>query len=209
MRLGDLAHLTERLKALGFSGTLNTAFVERISLTLRHAACGGVWRLCPVAPGPRHNSPANCSPISNGGEPITISAVPTCRCNSSWMGRKRGGESRPHAGMGRAHRRWRPVSLTVSGQWKSCWRSPWVSDLADGTAELATRRKNESQRQLSIQISARCPLIGHWKSQKAPSTSTENHPTSKMVVPNVEGRPTTSPGTAMAISYSSLRTVDR
>jgi len=37
MRLGDLAHLTDRLKALGFSGTLNTAFVERINLTLRHA----------------------------------------------------------------------------------------------------------------------------------------------------------------------------
>ena len=37
MRLGELAHLTDRLKALGFSGTLNTAFVERINLTLRHA----------------------------------------------------------------------------------------------------------------------------------------------------------------------------
>jgi IS1 family transposase len=37
MRLGDLAHLTDRLKALGFSGILNTAFVERINLTLRHA----------------------------------------------------------------------------------------------------------------------------------------------------------------------------
>jgi hypothetical protein len=37
MRLGDLAHLRDRLKALGFSGTLNTAFVERINLTLRHA----------------------------------------------------------------------------------------------------------------------------------------------------------------------------
>ena len=37
MRWGDLAHLTARLKALGFSGKLNTAFVERINLTLRHA----------------------------------------------------------------------------------------------------------------------------------------------------------------------------
>jgi len=46
MRLGDVAHLTDRLKTLGFSGTLNTAFVERINLTLRHAACGGVWRPC-------------------------------------------------------------------------------------------------------------------------------------------------------------------
>jgi IS1 family transposase/transposase-like protein len=37
MRLGDLAQLTQRLKALGYSGTLNTAFVERLNLTLRHA----------------------------------------------------------------------------------------------------------------------------------------------------------------------------
>ncbi len=45
MRLGELAQLTQRLKALGYSGTLNTAFVERINpslrsgqvLTLRHA----------------------------------------------------------------------------------------------------------------------------------------------------------------------------
>ena len=34
---GDQARLTDRLKSLGFSGTLNTAFVERINLTLRHA----------------------------------------------------------------------------------------------------------------------------------------------------------------------------
>ena len=37
MRLGELSRLTERLKVLGFSDTLNTAFVERINLTLRHA----------------------------------------------------------------------------------------------------------------------------------------------------------------------------
>lgn len=37
MRLGELSRLTDRLKSLGFSGTLNTAFVERINLTLRHA----------------------------------------------------------------------------------------------------------------------------------------------------------------------------
>ena len=37
MRLGELAQLTQRLKTLGLSGSLNTAFVERINLTLRHA----------------------------------------------------------------------------------------------------------------------------------------------------------------------------
>jgi IS1 family transposase len=37
MRLGDLTRLSQRLKALGLSGSLNTAFVERLNLTLRHA----------------------------------------------------------------------------------------------------------------------------------------------------------------------------
>lgn len=37
MRLGDLTHLSERLKTPGQSGSLNTAFVERLNLTLRHA----------------------------------------------------------------------------------------------------------------------------------------------------------------------------
>ena len=37
MRLGDRAHRTERLKALGVSDTLNTAFVECHNLTPRHA----------------------------------------------------------------------------------------------------------------------------------------------------------------------------
>jgi len=37
MRWGDLAQLSARLKALGLSGSLNTAFVERLNLTLRHA----------------------------------------------------------------------------------------------------------------------------------------------------------------------------
>ena len=37
IRLGDLATLSEHLKMLGLSGSLNTAFVERLNLTLRHA----------------------------------------------------------------------------------------------------------------------------------------------------------------------------
>ena len=42
MRLGDLSRLTDCLKSLGFSGTLNTAFVERINLTPPVAA--RAWR---------------------------------------------------------------------------------------------------------------------------------------------------------------------
>jgi hypothetical protein len=51
MRLGDLAHLTDRLKALGFSGTLNTAFMEwMVAPQLVCDILGGVLqqKLCPL-----------------------------------------------------------------------------------------------------------------------------------------------------------------
>jgi len=36
MRLGTEAALTTALQGLGFSGRLNTAFIERVNLTVRH-----------------------------------------------------------------------------------------------------------------------------------------------------------------------------
>jgi Integrase core domain len=36
MRLGTEASLTVALQAMGFSGRLNTAFIERVNLTVRH-----------------------------------------------------------------------------------------------------------------------------------------------------------------------------
>ncbi|GHO71729.1 hypothetical protein KSC_106210 [Ktedonobacter sp. SOSP1-52] len=36
MRLGTQAALTSTLQGLGFSGRLNTAFIERVNLTVRH-----------------------------------------------------------------------------------------------------------------------------------------------------------------------------
>ncbi|HEX6483849.1 MAG TPA: integrase core domain-containing protein [Ktedonobacteraceae bacterium] len=36
MRLGTQADLTAALRQLGFSGRLNTAFIERVNLTVRH-----------------------------------------------------------------------------------------------------------------------------------------------------------------------------
>jgi len=37
MRLGTEAALKAALQELGFSGRLNTAFIERVNLTVRHA----------------------------------------------------------------------------------------------------------------------------------------------------------------------------
>ncbi len=36
MRLGTQADLTLALQRMGFSGRLNTAFIERVNLTVRH-----------------------------------------------------------------------------------------------------------------------------------------------------------------------------
>jgi IS1 family transposase len=36
MRQGTLADLTVALQGMGFSGRLNTAFIERVNLTVRH-----------------------------------------------------------------------------------------------------------------------------------------------------------------------------
>ncbi len=36
MRLGTQADLSAALQAMGFSGRLNTAFIERVNLTIRH-----------------------------------------------------------------------------------------------------------------------------------------------------------------------------
>src|SRR5260370_18306842 len=37
MRLGTQADLAVALQGMGFSGRLNTAFIERVNLTIRHA----------------------------------------------------------------------------------------------------------------------------------------------------------------------------
>jgi transposase InsO family protein len=44
MRLGTSAALTAALKGLGHSGRLNTAFIERVNLTVRHGVAALVRR---------------------------------------------------------------------------------------------------------------------------------------------------------------------
>jgi IS1 family transposase len=124
MRLGDLPHLTERLKTLGLSGSLNTAFVERLNLTLRHALAALSRRSC----GPRPNSLANSSPSSNGGAPASriISAVRRLPCGSNSTRLWRVAVPKPRAALQPARPPWRPALPTMSGRCKSCWRFPWA-----------------------------------------------------------------------------------
>ncbi len=53
MRLGTQADLTVALQAMGFSGRLNTAFIERVNLTVRHggaALARRTWATAKLAP---------------------------------------------------------------------------------------------------------------------------------------------------------------
>jgi hypothetical protein len=53
MRLGTQADLTLALQGMGFSGRLNTAFIERVNLTVRHgeaALARRTWATAKLAP---------------------------------------------------------------------------------------------------------------------------------------------------------------
>jgi transposase InsO family protein len=53
MRLGTQANLTVALQGMGFSGRLNTAFIERVNLTVRHgvaALARRTWATAKLAP---------------------------------------------------------------------------------------------------------------------------------------------------------------
>ena len=85
MRLGTEAALTASLQGMGFSGRLNTAFIERVNLTVRHGVAAQVllaraatpWQ---EGPGRRLSRPHSCWPVWSGGELTTILSVPTNRC---------------------------------------------------------------------------------------------------------------------------------
>jgi IS1 family transposase len=74
MRLGTQAALTVALQRMGFSGRLNTAFIERVNLTVRH----GIAALARRTWANRWASrPHTCWPTWNGGERTIISCALT------------------------------------------------------------------------------------------------------------------------------------
>ncbi|HEY7123471.1 MAG TPA: hypothetical protein VH540_05930 [Ktedonobacterales bacterium] len=75
MRLGTGGAFKESLQALGFSGQVNTAFIERVNLTIRRGVRR--WR---AAPGrPRGTFPI-WRPNSSGGWRTIILSGHTARC---------------------------------------------------------------------------------------------------------------------------------
>jgi hypothetical protein len=68
---------------MGFSGRLNTAFIERVNLTVRH----GVAALR-VAHGPQRSPPHTSWLICNGGEITLILCVPMATLRETLGSRK-------------------------------------------------------------------------------------------------------------------------
>jgi IS1 family transposase len=80
MRLGTSATLKVALQGLGFSGRLNTAFIERVNLTVRHGVAAPA-----AAPGPRGSPLHNSQSTWNGGEPPITLCVPMHRYEWRWF----------------------------------------------------------------------------------------------------------------------------
>ena len=95
IRLGTGVAFKEALQALGFSGRVNTAFIERVNLTIRRAARG--QRPC---------KPHIWKPTYTGGSPIITSCGPTARCGWWWAKDKRSILHQGDFGTGNARRLW-------------------------------------------------------------------------------------------------------
>ena len=72
MLCGELEYLKDGQQALGFSGKINTAFIERLNLTLRQSVCSS-----PVGFGAWLNPHQGWKSPWSGGELITTTADPT------------------------------------------------------------------------------------------------------------------------------------
>jgi hypothetical protein len=72
MRLGTSTALKATLQRLGFSGRLNTAFIERVNLTVRHGVAALARRTWATV----QQAPQLSQPTWNGGEPTITLCVP-------------------------------------------------------------------------------------------------------------------------------------
>ncbi len=106
MRLGTEAALKANLQGLGFSGGLNTAFIERVNLTVGHGVAALARRTCWL--------------ISSGGEPTIILCVlmQRCECHSGSYKHERANVWRN--GTGNGLQPWQPAEPTDNGRRARC-----------------------------------------------------------------------------------------
>ena len=125
MLCGEQEKLTTGLKALGLSGKINTAFVERLNLTIRQGVAFLVRRPWGLLSSHRSSNYT----WNGGGDTITSSVnMSPCGCSSPNLFRVMG--SNHHAATVVAPPPWQPDSLYILGRrWSSsatrCPRGEW------------------------------------------------------------------------------------
>jgi hypothetical protein len=103
--------MTTGLKALGLFGNINTAFGERLNLTIRQEVAFLVHRIRE-----QHGSHRNPNYTCNGGGDTTISPAITSPLGFSSLNPFSAKETRPHAATAAAPPPWQPDSLHIAGQ---------------------------------------------------------------------------------------------
>ncbi len=115
MRLGTQEALTVALQELGFSGRLNTAFIERVNLPVRHGVAALARRTWATA-----QKPHNCWPTWSGREPIIISCALMHRCGWRSCSLANEGANVWHNATGSELLPWQPEERTDDGRRARC-----------------------------------------------------------------------------------------
>ena len=110
MRLGTEDALTAALQGMGFSGRLNTAFIERVNLTIRHGIAALARRTWATA----QQSPQLFAHSGVVARLLSFCASPRIAAGEARAARERGGkrlaqryrQRTPAMAAGRTNRRW-------------------------------------------------------------------------------------------------------
>ncbi len=148
MRLGTQADLSVALQGMGFSGRLNTAFIERVNLTIRHGIAALARRT-----GRRRSSPYSFWPTWSGGARTIILCGLTPRFEWRWCSRENERANDWRNAIGSGPQRWQLAEPIDDGRRAKCslapcrrfplerHRSRWGSVSCRGQMGEGTRRR--------------------------------------------------------------------
>ena len=120
MRLGTQADLAVALQGMGFSGRLNTAFIERVNLTVRHGVAALARRTWATA----QQSPQLLAQLEWWRAYYHGCRVLTNPCAWRSCSRENEGANVWRNGIGSVRRRWQPAEPFDDGRRARCSRAP-------------------------------------------------------------------------------------
>jgi hypothetical protein len=112
MRLGTLKDLAIALQGLGFSGRLNTAFIERVNLTVRHGVAALARRTWATA----QQSPHLLARLEWWRAYYHGCRAPTHHYEWCWCSHESEVANERHSAIGNVHQRWQPAEPIGDGQ---------------------------------------------------------------------------------------------